>query len=90
VFTEVLEHLHYYYVPLVLSKIIRTLKPGGVLILTMPSIASLFKRLRLLLGVQPIYQYHVREYTVREVALLPREAGFEVIKVYYSIVNDLT
>jgi hypothetical protein len=56
----------------------------------MPSIASLFKRLRLLLGVQSIYRYHVREYTVREVALLPREAGFEVIKVYYSIVNDLT
>jgi SAM-dependent methyltransferase len=91
VFTEVLDHLHYYYVPLVLSKIIRALKPGGVLILTTPSIASLFKRLRLLLGVQPIYQYHVREYTMREVALLLGEAGFEVIKVYYSsIVNDLT
>jgi hypothetical protein len=28
VFTEVLEHLHYYYVPLVLSKINRALKPG--------------------------------------------------------------
>lgn len=90
VFTEVLEHLHYYYVPLVLSKISRALKPGGVLILTTPNIASLFRRLRLLLGIQPIYHYHAREYTMREVISLLREAGFEVIKAYYSIVNDLT
>jgi 2-polyprenyl-3-methyl-5-hydroxy-6-metoxy-1,4-benzoquinol methylase len=90
VFTEVLEHLHYYYVPLVLSRINRALKPGGALILTTPNIASLFRRLRLLLGKQPIYHYHVREYTMREVASLLREAGFEVIKAYYSIVNDLT
>jgi 2-polyprenyl-3-methyl-5-hydroxy-6-metoxy-1,4-benzoquinol methylase len=53
VFAEVLEHLHYYYVPLVLSKINRALKPGGVLILTTPNIASLFRRLRLLLGINP-------------------------------------
>jgi SAM-dependent methyltransferase len=90
VFTEVLEHLHYYYVPLVLSKINRALKPGGVLILTTPNIASLFRRLRLLLGIQPIYHYHVREYTMREVLLLLREAGFEITKAYYSVVNDLT
>jgi len=32
----------------------------------------------------------VREYTMREVVSLLREAGFEVIKAYYSIVNDLT
>jgi len=90
VFTEVLEHLHYYYVPLVLSKINRALKLGGALVLTTPNIASLFRRLRLLLGVQPIYHYHVREYTMKEVVSLLREAGFEVIKAYYSIVNDLT
>ena len=64
-FTEILKHLHYYYVPLVLSKIIRALKPGGILILTTPNIASLFRRLRLLLGEQPIYRYHVREYTMK-------------------------
>jgi len=34
VFTEVLEHLHYYYAPLVLNKINRALKRGGILILT--------------------------------------------------------
>jgi 2-polyprenyl-3-methyl-5-hydroxy-6-metoxy-1,4-benzoquinol methylase len=90
VFTEVLEHLHYYYAPLVLSRINRALKPGGALILTTPNIASLFRRLRLLLGIQPIYHYHVREYTMREVVSLLRGAGFEVIKAYYSIVDDLT
>jgi len=39
-FTEVLEHLHYYYVPLVLSKINKALKPGGVLVLTTSNTAS--------------------------------------------------
>jgi len=51
-FTEVLEHIHYYYVSLILSKINRALKLGGVLVLTTPNIASLFRRLRLLLGKQ--------------------------------------
>jgi len=90
VFTEVLEHLHYYYVLPVLSRISKALKPGGVLILATPNIASLFRRLRLLLGIQPIYHYHVREYTMREVVSLLREAGFEIVKAYYSVVNDLT
>jgi len=89
VFTEVLEHLHYYYVPLVLSKINKALKPGGVLVLTTPNVASLFRRLRLLLGIQPVYRYHVREYTMSEVLTLLKEAGFEAMKAYYSIVNDL-
>jgi 2-polyprenyl-3-methyl-5-hydroxy-6-metoxy-1,4-benzoquinol methylase len=90
VFSEVLEHLHYYYVPLVLSKINKALKLEGVLILTTPNIASLFRRLRLLLGIQPQYRFHVHEYTMKEIVALLREAGFEIIKAYYSIVNDLT
>jgi SAM-dependent methyltransferase len=90
VFTEVLEHLHYYYVPLVLSKINKALKLGGALVLTTPNIASVFRRLRLLLGKQPIYRYHVREYTLGEVVEVVREAGFEVVEAYYSLVEDLT
>ena len=43
-----------------------------------------------MLGIQPIYHYHVREYAMREVISLLREAGFEITKVYYSTVNDLT
>uniref|UniRef100_A0A7J3YTI3 Class I SAM-dependent methyltransferase n=1 Tax=Ignisphaera aggregans TaxID=334771 RepID=A0A7J3YTI3_9CREN len=90
VFTEVLEHLHYYYAPIVLARINRFLKVGGHLILTTPNIASLFRRLRLILGEQPIYKYHVREYTMNEVLTMVREAGFDVVKAYYSAVNDLT
>jgi 2-polyprenyl-3-methyl-5-hydroxy-6-metoxy-1,4-benzoquinol methylase len=56
VFTEVIKHLYYYYVPQVLSEINKSLKPGGYLILTTPNIASFFRRLRLILGKQPIYR----------------------------------
>uniref|UniRef100_A0A7J3Z7I7 Methyltransferase domain-containing protein n=1 Tax=Ignisphaera aggregans TaxID=334771 RepID=A0A7J3Z7I7_9CREN len=90
VFTEVLEHLHYHYAPVALARISRALRAGGYLILTTPNIASLFRRLRLLLGKQPIYKYHVREYTMDEVLEMVREASFDVVKAYYSIVNDLT
>ena len=90
VLTEVLEHLHYYHVSLILAKINKALIMGGCLILTTPNIASLFRRLRLLLGRQPIYSYHVREYTMKEVLALVREAGFDIVKTYYSIINDLT
>jgi hypothetical protein len=75
---------------LVLSRINRALKPGGVLILTTLNIASLFRRLRLLLGIQPIYHYHVRRCTMKEAISLRREAGFEIAEAYYSVVNDLT
>jgi hypothetical protein len=32
----------------------------------------------------------VREYTMKEVISLLREAGFEIVKTYYSIIADLT
>jgi len=66
------------------------LKPSGYLILTTPNIASLFRRLRLILGKQPIYQYHVREYTMPEVLAMLEETGFKPVEYYYSAVNDLT
>jgi hypothetical protein len=43
-----------------------------------------------LLGIQPIYRYHAREYTTKEVISLLREAVFEIVKAYYSIIADLT
>ena len=89
-FTEVIEHLHYYYVPQVLSEINKSLKPSGYLILTTPNIASLFRRLRLILGKQPIYRYHVREYTMPEILTMLEEARFKPVEFYYSAVNDLT
>jgi len=42
VFTEVLEHLHYYYVPSVLEKINHALKIRDILILTTPNIKSYY------------------------------------------------
>ena len=90
VFTEVLEHLHYYYVPSILAKINKALKPGGHLILTTPNIASLFRRARLLLGIQPLYRYHVREYTMSEVLTMIKDAGFDIVRAYFSVVNDIS
>ena len=90
VFTEVLEHLNPYYVGRTMSEINRVLKPGGRLILTTPNIASLFRRLRLLLGAQPQYVTHVHEYTKREVVELLEKHGFRVLEARYSEINDLT
>jgi len=68
----------------------RALKMRGYLILTMLNIASLFRRLKLLLGKQPIYRHHVREYTMEEVLELIKRAGFDIVESYYSHINDLT
>jgi len=90
VFSEVLEHLNPYYVGHAVSEINRVLRLGGILVLTTPNIASLFRRLRLLLGIQPQYGLHVREYTKREVEDLLARHGFRVLRSFYSDVNDLT
>ncbi len=42
VFTEAIEHFHYYYVSYVPSEINMSIKPGGCLILTTPNIIPLF------------------------------------------------
>jgi hypothetical protein len=47
----------------------------GYLILTILNIASLFRRLKLLLSKQPIYRHHVREYTMEEVLELIKGPG---------------
>ncbi|MEM3763529.1 MAG: class I SAM-dependent methyltransferase [Desulfurococcaceae archaeon] len=66
VLSEVLEHLDPYYISYTMSEINRILKLGRILVLTTPNIASLFRRLRLLLGIQPQFVTHVREYTIQE------------------------
>jgi len=90
VFSEVLEHINPYYVGHTISEINRVLGPGGILVLTTPNIASLFRRLRLLLGIQPQYRLHVHEYTKTEVEDLLERHGFRVLRSFYSDVNDLT
>ena len=44
----------------------------------------------MLLGKQPIYRHHVREYTMEEILELIKGAGFDVVESYYSHINDLT
>lgn len=73
-----------------MSEVSRVLKLGGKLILTTPNIASLFRRLRLFLGVQPQYNIHVNEYTKKEVVEPLERYGFRVLEANYSEVNDLT
>jgi len=67
VFSEVIEHINPYYVNHVIAEINRILKVGGKLIITTPNIASLSRRIKLLLGMQPQYRFHVHEYTKKGV-----------------------
>jgi len=89
VFSEVLEHLNPYYVSHAMSEINRVLRLGGIPVLTTPNIASLFRRLRLLFGIQSQYRLHVREYTKCEVEDLLGRHGFRALRSFYSDVNDL-
>jgi hypothetical protein len=88
VFAEVLEHLH--TSPLtVLGFLHQSLARDGVLILQTPNAASLFKRIRLLFGVQPYEMIrenrrnpgHFREYTVGELRTLAQQTGFEPLAI---------
>jgi hypothetical protein len=90
IFSEVIEHLNPYYVPDALRKINKAMVMKGKLILTTPNIASLFRRLRLLIGIKPQYRLHVHEYTKKEVEELILRSGFKIVKSYYSTINDLT
>ncbi|MEM1510758.1 MAG: class I SAM-dependent methyltransferase [Sulfolobales archaeon] len=90
ILSEVIEHLNPYYVSRLLAEVNRILKYGGTFILTTPNIASLFRRIKLLLGKQPQYRYHVHEYTKSEVEKLLIEHGLKILKSYYTEVNDLT
>jgi len=85
-----LEHINPYYASHAISEINRVLRPGGILVLTTPNIASLFRRLRLLLGIQPQYRLNVHEYTKPEVEDLLERLGFSVLRSFYSVADDLT
>lgn len=90
IFTEVLEHLNPYYVSWTLSELNRILKPSGLLFLSTPNIASIGKRVKLLLGKNPLGQTHVKEYTRDEVLNLLADHGFKFVNARYSMAYDLT
>jgi len=90
VFSEVIEHINPYYVTHVMAEINRVLKVGGKLIITTPNIASLFRRIKLLVGMQPQYRLHIHEYTKKELEALLSLNSFRIIDSFYSDVCDLT
>lgn len=90
VFTEVLEHLHPYRIPYVLSEINRVLKLGGGLYLTTPNVASIGKRVKLLFGLQPAGKMHIKEFTAKEVISMLNRQGFKVLYEGYSLAYNMT
>jgi len=89
VFTEVLEHLHPYKIPFTLSELNRVLKVRGILYLTTPNAVSIGKRIKMLFGMQPIGEKHVREYTMKEVVTLLTNTGFKILHNSFSIAYNL-
>jgi 2-polyprenyl-3-methyl-5-hydroxy-6-metoxy-1,4-benzoquinol methylase len=83
---EIIEHLvdtHRF-----LDEIHRVLRPGGLLVVTTPNLASFENRVRLLFGVYPAWleyelssQGHVRAYTKRTLRAQLRATGFTVEKI---------
>lgn len=86
IFTSVLEHLFTPPVPLI-KDIARTLSPGGRLIVGTPNFATLWNRMKLLIGKNP-QEYierehvhgrgHAREYTLAECQEIVEEAELTV------------
>lgn len=81
VINQVLEHLKNIWLPL--AEMYRVLRPGGVLVASVPNLASLHNRVLLAVGVQPtsirVRGPHVRGYTTREfVELLSLGGALEV------------
>lgn len=90
-FCEVLEHLTVSPYK-VMNELWRVLKKDGILIFSTPNIAALVKRLKLLVGKNPLssfnrngeINYHIHEYTKSELASLIEQANFRLDMLYLS------
>lgn len=95
IFAEVLEHL-YAFPDKVFNEIRRILKPNGLLIFTTPNAASVYNRLKLLLGINPVdmitenpdLRGHVREHTLRECKNILMRTKFEIQTARYARYRD--
>lgn len=94
IIAEVLEHLITEHPPInEFKKIHEILKDNGYIILSTPNIAALYKRLRLIIGENPLmrtesnlpsYDKHFREYTAQEISLLLKETGYRIEQLKFS------
>lgn len=82
---QVFEHLKNIYLPM--TEICRVLKPGGLLVFSVPNLATLHNRALLLLGFEPtsirVFGPHVRVFTLKgAVSFLTYNNFFHVERVY--------
>lgn len=95
VFSEVLEHL-FARPSEIFAKIAQVMAPSGLLIFTVPNFAQLGRRLKLLLGIQPLPcpeeqvrkeamhgHRHLREYTMKECVEILEGCGFALRRKAY-------
>lgn len=90
---EIIEHI--FDTDLFLKNIYKVLKKNGTLILSTPNIASLARRIMLLLGINPHIEVtaraydagHIRYFTFKSLKKLLEENGFKVINFTSDSVN---
>jgi SAM-dependent methyltransferase len=90
---ELIEHI--YDVRAMVDEFRRVLKPGGVMVLTTPNMATLQDRLRFLSGASPrqvdaLHPYlnlHIRPFTARSLRALLTVCGFEVLEMRSNYVG---
>jgi 2-polyprenyl-3-methyl-5-hydroxy-6-metoxy-1,4-benzoquinol methylase len=91
---EIIEHI--FDTDFFLAEIRRVLRPGGKLILSTPNIASLGRRLFLLLGRDPMIEVspnedgsvgHIRYFTRKKLAKLLRKNDFNILEEKSDCVN---
>lgn len=86
VFSETLEHLNFYPLPL-FKEFSRVMKPGGVLIITTPNLTRLNNLIKIILGRSINHEIflpytpgtHFREYSSFEVQYLLEKTDFKIV-----------
>lgn len=91
---EIIEHV--FDTDLFLRKIIKKLKKDGILILTTPNVASLPRRILLLLGINPVLENralvnesagHIRYFTFSDMYRILKDNNFSLITSKSDVLN---